>query len=288
MDTGGLAVLYATTLIALLWAAVACSAMARLTRVRIRRPRPRTAPMWLTGLIGSVGTGILIASPAGATGRRSSPSLVRSVASSEPWSETGGSTPLLPSVSDEAPWMDTGSDAPAIDPGGDVSGIASEDPAELHPWEEVESTTLGRGHDAVTPWGSRSDAAPPSADRPGSGDGSESHPAIHPERGGRPVTPLFPRHPQPQATERRSELEACARRHPAGKALPHQACAGGKKYVVQIGDTLWDIAASSLGTNDQRRIARYWPKIHRSNRSVIGSDPNHLLPGQKLELPNES
>ncbi|MDQ3878719.1 MAG: hypothetical protein M3290_10300, partial [Actinomycetota bacterium] len=45
-------------------------------------------------------------------------------------------------------------------------------------------------------------------------------------------------------------------------------------WIVMPGDTLWDIAASHLGTRDARRIARYWPLIHRANRAEIGSDPS--------------
>jgi nucleoid-associated protein YgaU len=51
------------------------------------------------------------------------------------------------------------------------------------------------------------------------------------------------------------------------------------------GDTLWDIAARVLDTDDQRVIARYWPRIHRENRAIIGRDPNLIRPGQVLTLP---
>jgi nucleoid-associated protein YgaU len=71
------------------------------------------------------------------------------------------------------------------------------------------------------------------------------------------------------------------RRHPSGKAAE---C---RRYVVQEGDSLWDIAARALRTDDVERIARYWPLIHRSNSSVIGSDPHLIVPGQVLELPVE-
>jgi nucleoid-associated protein YgaU len=59
------------------------------------------------------------------------------------------------------------------------------------------------------------------------------------------------------------------------------------RHVVASGDTLWDIAAMVLQTNDPVRIARYWPRIHRLNRAVIGRDPNLIVPGQVLELPDE-
>jgi nucleoid-associated protein YgaU len=58
-------------------------------------------------------------------------------------------------------------------------------------------------------------------------------------------------------------------------------------HAVLPGDTLWSIAAERLGTDDVRRIARYWPRIHRANREVIGANPDLLRPGQVLELPPE-
>ena len=58
-------------------------------------------------------------------------------------------------------------------------------------------------------------------------------------------------------------------------------------HAVLPGDTLWSIAAQRLDTDDIRRIARYWPRIHRANRDVIGANPDLLRPGQVLELPPE-
>jgi nucleoid-associated protein YgaU len=42
-----------------------------------------------------------------------------------------------------------------------------------------------------------------------------------------------------------------------------------------------------LETKDLRRIARYWPAIHRANRDVVGRDPSRIFPGQRLILPPE-
>ena len=61
----------------------------------------------------------------------------------------------------------------------------------------------------------------------------------------------------------------------------------GKTHRVRSGETLWSIAADALETADIRRIARYWPKIHRHNRTVIGSNPDQIFPGQILHLPAE-
>jgi hypothetical protein len=58
-------------------------------------------------------------------------------------------------------------------------------------------------------------------------------------------------------------------------------------HAVLPGETLWSIAARRLHTDDVRRIARYWPRIHRANRDEIGPNPNLIRPGQVLELPPE-
>lgn len=62
---------------------------------------------------------------------------------------------------------------------------------------------------------------------------------------------------------------------------------GGDHWIVLPGQTLWSIAAAHLHTNDAARIARYWPRIHRANRDVIGRDPSLIRPGQVFELPPE-
>jgi hypothetical protein len=49
-------------------------------------------------------------------------------------------------------------------------------------------------------------------------------------------------------------------------------------YTVRAGDTLSGIAA-------QLQIAGGWPALYELNRSVIGPDPNLILPGQVLQLP---
>ena len=76
--------------------------------------------------------------------------------------------------------------------------------------------------------------------------------------------------------------------HPAGKRL--HACSlerRCRRYTVREGDELWSIAARALRTDDPGRIARYWPRIHRANREVIGPNPRVIFPGQVLELPPE-
>ncbi|GMQ84809.1 MAG: hypothetical protein BMS9Abin07_0374 [Acidimicrobiia bacterium] len=61
-------------------------------------------------------------------------------------------------------------------------------------------------------------------------------------------------------------------------------------YEVQRGDSLWRIAAATLEEADDRSptsatVARFWPRIYEANRSLIGDDPNLILPGQHLTIP---
>jgi hypothetical protein len=55
---------------------------------------------------------------------------------------------------------------------------------------------------------------------------------------------------------------------------------------VRRGDCLWTVAASALGpaaTNAE--IAAEWPRWYAANRSVIGADPDLILPGMVLHRP---
>jgi nucleoid-associated protein YgaU len=55
---------------------------------------------------------------------------------------------------------------------------------------------------------------------------------------------------------------------------------GGKTYVVEEGDTLFDIARFELGK------ATRWAEIYQLNKELIGADFNHLRPGLVLQLPD--
>jgi len=50
-------------------------------------------------------------------------------------------------------------------------------------------------------------------------------------------------------------------------------------HVVQPGESLWQIAAASIGD------ASLWPAIYRANRDQI-VDPHVLHPGQRLAIPD--
>jgi nucleoid-associated protein YgaU len=174
--------------------------------------------------------------------------------------------------------------------------------------EQRREAPAGRSRSAAPPWSSTGGSPPPRPpvdaqahpwDAP-----ATTHPAIH---GRGPVDrPLFPRVARSverrDGSERRSvpcvEKAACMARHPAGKgsavrkpelqSLEENGSRRRSTHVVKPGDTLWDIASEVLDTDDQRRIARYWPRIHRANRTLIGRDPNLIYPGQVLELPDPS
>ena len=56
--------------------------------------------------------------------------------------------------------------------------------------------------------------------------------------------------------------------------------------AVLSGDTLWDIVANHLGPDaSDVEIALEWPRWYDANRTLIGPDPDVLLPGQVLQPP---
>jgi nucleoid-associated protein YgaU len=60
--------------------------------------------------------------------------------------------------------------------------------------------------------------------------------------------------------------------------------------VVRSGDTLWSLAAARLGAGSDHdpAVAAAWPRWWRSNRAVIGRDPDLIRPGQVLHAPHVS
>ena len=59
------------------------------------------------------------------------------------------------------------------------------------------------------------------------------------------------------------------------------------RHTVEPGDTLWGIAATHLGRSERssRNVHRYWQRIYRANRQVIGADPDLIRPGARLDVP---
>jgi hypothetical protein len=58
--------------------------------------------------------------------------------------------------------------------------------------------------------------------------------------------------------------------------------------LVVPGDTLWAIAARGLAPGSpDARVATRWHAIYAANRSLIGPDPDVIVPGQRLVLPGK-
>ena len=56
-------------------------------------------------------------------------------------------------------------------------------------------------------------------------------------------------------------------------------------HVVRAGDTLWAITESRLHHASPAEVSHVVARTHRANRDVIGADPDHIEPGQRLVLP---
>lgn len=60
-----------------------------------------------------------------------------------------------------------------------------------------------------------------------------------------------------------------------------------REVVVRRGDTLWDLAAAHLPpAAGDAEIAGEWQRWYAANRAVIGADPDLILPGQVLRIPD--
>jgi nucleoid-associated protein YgaU len=56
---------------------------------------------------------------------------------------------------------------------------------------------------------------------------------------------------------------------------------------VTPGDTLWEIAEAALGAGvSDAQVAVAVAELYSANRGVVGDDPDLILPGQVLELPD--
>ncbi len=105
---------------------------------------------------------------------------------------------------------------------------------------------------AITPGEDHKTALPP--DHNGHGTGLlPAPPLVH------TVTPKSPTTPKPRVAV------------PGGNDIVHKPSTG--SYTVKKGDTL-----SSIG----RRFGESWQTLYKANKKVVGSNPNLILPGQKL------
>src|SRR5690606_9621916 len=61
-------------------------------------------------------------------------------------------------------------------------------------------------------------------------------------------------------------------------STPTPPAQSGSKYTVKAGDTLSAIAS-------QQKVSGGWQALYNANKSVIGSNPNLIFPGQVLTIP---
>jgi nucleoid-associated protein YgaU len=66
---------------------------------------------------------------------------------------------------------------------------------------------------------------------------------------------------------------------PASEAPTSETSAATKTYTVEAGDTLWKIAKQVYGDGNQ------YLKIFEANKGLL-KDPEHILPGQELVIPD--
>ncbi len=68
----------------------------------------------------------------------------------------------------------------------------------------------------------------------------------------------------------------------AAYSVPHQ-----RRVEVQPGDSLWQISRERSRAASASDVARVVERTYRSNRGVIGPDPDLIQPGQRLVLPRQ-
>ena len=139
-------------------------------------------------------------------------------------------------------------------------------------------TTAVEGALATTTGSSEGTSPPPTAAAPAPAGSSQAVP---------PPQPQAPP-PAPEAAPARPAERPAPERHAHGQAASTNAVAAvaGGTYTVQLGDSLWAITGRVLGTGSpDASIAGAWPALYAANRDRIGPDPNLILPGTVLSIP---
>ena len=84
-----------------------------------------------------------------------------------------------------------------------------------------------------------------------------------------------------------ADIAPAATATPVGRPAPTGQDGGAqvtRLYIVQVGDTLWDIAQQQLDQPTDAEVTETWKAIWRANRAVIGDDPALIHPGDRLDL----
>ena len=173
-----------------------------------------------------------------------------------------------------------------------------------------ESTTLTPRADLLPGWvpGRVLPTTPPAARSPRHAAVATSHPAS-PAIGAAPEGSRSARqHPESASRASGSASQATGRairETQPGLQAPQQSASGEqtppgpgdtepgqiktREIVVAHGDTLWSLAERHLDSRATvSQIAAEWPRWFTANRAVIGSDPNHLVPGEHLRPPGKT
>ncbi len=141
-------------------------------------------------------------------------------------------------------------------------------PSPAAPAREVSAAVQESAREAGLAVGDRGSPAAPGTALP---DPGWSPP---PDPGWTPDPPVV--RPQPDV----ATVSAAARR-PAPDAPA--------EVVVRRGDSLWSVAARHLGEEaTDAEVAAEWPRWYTANRTVIGPDPDLILPGQVLRAPEDA
>ena len=269
------------------------------------------APRVLITSLTSLGFWVALSSPSGATPRSTDHPVRPSDAPDAPWSPAEGPPPLPsagvkglpptdgPARAEVAPSKIHGGGSVAAPPHPAIHGGGGKPSGPLFPrvrepqsgcQEEAERAECMRRHPAGR-------GLKIAGSETGTGPGNISARAVGQGLGGAsgsvtvsrlPFDPeLVGTHTYDDHGGRHTNLQQNASERSLGKSDRSIALTSrSRSYVVKRGDSLWGIAEDLLGTDNASRVARYWPAIHRANRETIGRDPNFLLPGQALQLPD--
>ena len=89
---------------------------------------------------------------------------------------------------------------------------------------------------------------------------------------------MFEGGPNPYPDTNNSTPKPDTKPEPKPEAKPEPQTKAGEKYTVKRGDTLSKIAVA-------HDVDGGWQALYAENKSVIGSNPNLIYPGQKLSMP---